>query len=92
MGLDNAASRSSYSSSSKNPCEGSATWWWDFDSGFGALLFEETTTALEELVVRFKLELTAVVDETVRGNGLERLDPDPDALATWSKNNVIKIW
>ena len=50
--------------------------------------------ALEELVMGFKLELIAVVNETVRGTGLglECLDPDPDTLATWPKKKIIKIW
>ena len=79
MGLDNAASRSSYSSSSsKNPREGPA----GFDSWFEILLFEETTMALEELVVWFGLA-AAVVDEAVRGNERECLAPA--ALATWPK-------
>ena len=64
MGLDIAALRSSCSSSSKNPCEGPA-WRW-FDSWFEVLFFEEITTALEEPVVRFKLAVTAVVEEAVR--------------------------
>ena len=66
MGLDNAALRSSYSSSSKNPCEGPGpvSWWW-FNFWFGILLFEEITTALEEFVVR--LAETAVSEEAVRG-------------------------
>ena len=62
MGLDNAASRSLSSSSSKNPSEGPG--WWRFDSWFE--IFEEITKTLEELVVRFKLA-AAVVDEAVRG-------------------------
>lgn len=95
IGLDNAALRSSFSSSSKNPCEGSSSWWRCFDSWFEILLFEEITTALEELVVR--LAVTAVVDEAVRGNEweLEFLAP---ALATWPKtmlerfNNCLLIY
>ena len=80
MGLDNAALRSSYSSSFKNLCEGPASQWW-FDSCFGIL----EITALEELVVR--LADTAVTDEAVRGK--ECLAPA--ALATWPKNNVIRL-
>jgi hypothetical protein len=71
MGLDNAALRSSCSSSSsssKNSCEGSASRWRWFDSWFGILVFEEITRALEELVVR--LPVTTVVDEAVRANDL----------------------
>lgn len=89
MGLDNAALRSSYSSSSsKNPCEGPACWC--FNSWFGILpLFDETTMALEELVVRFN----AVDDEAVRGKERESLAP---ALATWPKKcykafNLISV-
>lgn len=96
MGLDNAALRSSFSSSSsKNPCEGPASWWRCFNPWFGILLFEGITTALEEVVVR--LAVTAVVDEAVWGNEweLECLDP---ALATWPKtvlerfDNCLLIW
>ena len=62
MGLDNAASRSSCSSSSKNPCEGPACWW--FELRFEViLLFEEITMAFEEPVVR-PVE-TAVFEEAV---------------------------
>jgi hypothetical protein len=74
MGLDNAALRSSFSSSSKNPWEGPA--WFD------STCFEETTMALEEVVVR-RAE-TAVADEAVRCN--ECLVPA--ALATWQKKKL----
>ena len=70
LGLDNAALRSSCSSSSsssKNSCGGSASRWLWLDSWFGILVFE-TTRALEELVVR--LPVTIVVDEAVRANDL----------------------
>jgi hypothetical protein len=89
MGLDNAAWRSSCSSSSKNPCEGPA-WRW-FDPLFGYLLFdayERETTALEELVVR--LAETAVTDEAVRGNERECLAPA--VLETWPNKNVILLF
>jgi hypothetical protein len=39
--------------------------------------------ALEELVVRFKLAVTAVIDEAVRGNECDFLTPA--ALETWPK-------
>ena len=70
MGLDIAALRSSCSSPPKNSCEG-------FDSGYGIFSFEEITTALEELVTRSALAITAVDDEAVRNE----LDCMP-ALAT----------
>jgi hypothetical protein len=66
MGLDIAALRSSDSSSSKNPCEDPASGWWRVEPWFEILLFEEITTAWEELVVR--LAETAVSDEAVRGS------------------------
>src|ERR1700734_2157558 len=84
MGLDNAALRSSCSSSSKNPCEGPG--WWEFNSGsWFRVFFLEITTALDEWVVR--LAENAVIDEAVRG--IEDFLA-PAASATWPKKQCYK--
>jgi hypothetical protein len=62
--------------------------WWCFDSWFWILLFEEITTALEELVVR--LAETAVIDEAVRGNKREFSGLALSSLATLQKKRCYK--